>query len=169
MNTTTTILIPLFTASMLLSTSTASTMASDISISGHTDEASVARTVQARFVPVPYRQMHRSNLPVRIATLQGEQARSSRREQRPSQHIRTAGSTGFIKQAVMKRVADFRSNQTKDVLVPQPRDLFPTARPDVSVERSTVQVDSRTYVPASNVRRREHINSYSTLGVRAYH
>lgn len=171
MNTATTILLPLFTASILLSTSAASVIADDLPLpkSLQTDAPAVAPTSQVRFIPVPYRRMNRSETPVRITTRQGVPAIRPNREPSRDWDLPPNGTMGVVKDAVLKRVADFRSSQTKDLLVPQPRDISPGSRPETSVERATVQLDTKAYVPASNVRTRKHINFHSTLGVRAFH
>jgi hypothetical protein len=173
MNTSTTILLPLITSMCLLTSNGASAIAADTNVTSPsmirtTTPSEFASSTTALFTPVPYRRSVRTSSPVRVASLQSEQVRHSDKQPRLAD-TRTTGTVGFVKQAVLQRVAEHKASQTKDLFVPQPRDLELRVPTTTGSSELSVAIDSRPYVPSQSARNRKPIDFHSTVGIRAFH
>ncbi len=173
MNTSTTILLPLVTSMLLLSSNGSSATAADLTVTSPstvktTALSKFASSANVMFTPVPYRRTVATSRPVMVANLRVEQAGDSV-EHRHSVVTRPTETVEFVKQAVLKRIADYKAGQVKDLLVPEPRELEPGIRPTTNSSQASVAIESKPYLSSNSVRNRRPINFHSTVGIRTFH
>ena len=173
MNISTHVLYPVITTSILMLANDASVIAGEATVPSPTltkltASPAVAESVVVRFTPVPDRRVVRSGAPLQVAS------HSAERNARSYEIIRHGGEAptgilGIVGNALLKRVADFKSHQEVDILVPQPRD---PGRPVVSTRSRdfrSFKTRSGSSAGSTSVGRRTPVGVHTTVGIRKFH
>lgn len=104
-----------------------------------------------------------------VASHSTERAYDGHKQSGPTATVNHPTATiEFVKEAVLKRVAEYKASQVEDILVPLPPAFDPEIRPTTSSSHLSAVIDSRPYVASESNRNRTPVNFHSTVGARRF-